>query len=70
MRATWPAEIEALTTENGGLQSQFERLKDDVKVLYSDKARLRTQLATAQAEAAEVEATVVKYRKSAANLIA
>lgn len=63
-------ELEALTTENASLQSTFERLKADVKVLYADKAKLRTQLANAQAEATDVEETVVKYRKSAANLIA
>ena len=38
--------------------------------LTTTVARLRAQLASAEAEAKDVEATVGKYRKSAANLIA
>ena len=63
-------EIEALGAETQGLQAKFEQLKADVRVLFQDKVKLNQQLKSAQAEAADVESTVQKYRRSAANLIA
>ena len=63
-------ELEALTNEAEALKQKFERLKDDVRVLYGDKANLLKQLQTAQAEVADVEACVAQYRKSAAHFIA
>ena len=63
-------ELEALTGEVGKLQTKFEQARDDVKVLYTDKAKLHKQLVSAQAEAADVEACVSQYRKSVAQLIA
>ena len=63
-------EIEALEQENAELKAKFERVRDDVKVLYGEKIKLNQQLATAKTEADDVEKTVTQYRKSAANLIA
>ena len=63
-------ELEALNVETQSLEAKFEQLKADVRVLYQDKTRLHQQLEQAQVEATDVEETVTKYRKSAANLIA
>lgn len=63
-------ELEALEAEAQGLQRKFEQVRNDVRTLYGDKARLHRQLQNAQAEAADVEATVSQYRKSVANLLA
>ena len=63
-------EVDALSTETTELQARFEQLKADVRVLYEDKVKLIQQLASAEAETADVQETVIKYRKSAANLIA
>ena len=63
-------ELEALTAERDSLKAKFERVRGDVRVLYEDKARLHRQLASAQSEADDAEATAVQYRRSVANLIA
>jgi predicted nucleic acid-binding Zn-ribbon protein len=63
-------ELEALTEEASALKAKFERVRDDVRVLYEDKARLHQQLESAQAQAADAEACVTQYRRSVANLIA
>ena len=63
-------ELVALTEETDGLRVKFEQLRADVKVLFEDKARLKKELVGAQAEAKDVEATVKKYRKASASLIA
>jgi len=63
-------ELEALEAEAQGLQRKFEQVRNDVRTLYGDKASLHRQLQSAQAEAADVEATVSQYRKSVANLLA
>ena len=63
-------ELDALRAETGTLKGKFEQVRDDVKVLYTDKAKLNQQLLSAQAEAADVAACVTQYRRSVANLIA
>ena len=61
-------DLEGLTNEVEVYKHQFEQLKNDVRTLYNDKAALHKQLGTAQAEAADVEACVAQYRKSAATV--
>ena len=51
------------------VERSFAALKEDVRVLYQDKVQLRRQLGTAKAEAADVEACVLQYRRSIANMI-
>jgi len=63
-------ELVGLQAEVDALKQQFERMRDDVRVLYTDKTALHSQLASAQKEAADAEQTVANYRKSAANLLA
>jgi len=63
-------ELEGLQAEAEAMQDKFDHLRDDVRVLYGDKAALLDQLTGVQAEAAEVEQTVTRYQKSTANLVA
>eukprot|EP00966_Prymnesium_polylepis_P298283 6892421-Prymnesium_polylepis.1 len=55
--------------EAGEIHAKFGALRDDVRVLYGDKVRLRRQLDTAKTEAADVQACVNQYRRSIANMI-
>ena len=63
-------ELESLRQEADALQRNFEQIREDVRVLYSDKVLLREQHTRAHTDAVHVEQTVANYRKSASHLLA